>query len=236
MDSAQVQRLKHCKLFSGDPELLDLYRKAFPHSDDGDKNPYPKNSELLEKIAARIVTKYYPAYDVKPVTFEITEPSTTEYADVLFEPGHTEVPPFRLPANTFESPAALAAALGHEMVHQLQIQRKYTVYMLGLNDAAKNFWELEAYTWGLGSGTFQWKIGPNRFLDYLTPDEAKELKANQEEYKQNVRKAICEVLTGPRKGVYAAPLGLWIESQDPWTSTVWVKDGENKNWRDWKDC
>jgi hypothetical protein len=241
--SIEVQRLNQCKVFHGDAELIGLYKTAYPHSSDEDlqeyyKTHYKKLVPVFTSIATRILSKYYPNYKMKPVQIEILPPSDKEYADLEYKPGRTEPSPFRIPANSFESPAGLASTLGHEIIHQYQMKRQYTVRMTNLNDTVKYFWELEASTWELAKAVPKgvvWEIGINRFLPFLTPNEVAEAQDLVEGRKKDVRSAICNVMKGPRSEVYSQTLAVWIEQQDPWVKAVWLNDSANKKWRDCSD-
>jgi hypothetical protein len=105
--------------------------------------------------------------------------------------------------------------------------------MTAINSIVTYFWELEATTWELEPGTFSWSIGQNRFLDYMTPAEREESAAVQKDYKAKLKRAIADLVGGPRGPVYVGSLEKWI-SVDPWSSKVWSKDKDNQDWKTWK--
>jgi hypothetical protein len=126
------------------------------------------------------------------------------------------------------SPAGLVNTIGHEMVHVEQMQRKRTVRMNGLDAVSTAFYELEATGWEGGNSKFNWAIGASKWAGCVDKQEKDDHAIRLSCYEWQVKKAIEDVLTGPRAQQYGSTMEKYM-NEDPWISQVWMK--ENPNWK-----
>jgi hypothetical protein len=225
------QKLHACELLKHELLLHAGYKSALtpPHGE------YPGNKQRLEQIIRYIIKKFYPGYQPKSLEIVVTQASKKLYAGVTYNPGQKLPMPLKIPWNTFESPAQLIMATGHEIIHELQVQRDYSsVNLFRLDKVITNMWEVEAHSWEINADSFTWNIqgDQNKVKRCLTREEIAETSANQETYKEELHKAILEIVKGPRHEVYAPSLAKWLNT-DVWAKAVWLKDPANATWQSW---
>ena len=197
------------------------------------KKGQTEQRKALQEIATHMLKQYYPQYRLTPLTIKITPASDVEYAHVDYDPKRDKstTTPFEIPENTFDSPAQTAVMLGHEIVHQYQMQRKYKTRMDNLDKVVTAFWELEASTWEVDSEGKLWDHGANRFGVCLTEEEKKSSDSVREDWKEQVNQQVGAVLSSPRAEAYRGPLERWI-GEDVWAREAWSQDKDNKGWKD----
>jgi hypothetical protein len=132
------------------------------------------------------------------------------------------------------SPADLIVVIGHEMVHREQYDRKYDkpgFVKLFPDDIGKiraDLREVEAYSWELRQGNFNWKfnsIGKNPLLPGMTKEETEEAQKAQKCYEWEAESKIAEFRGYP---VAEQQMDSYFH-QDDWVRTQWLP--KHSNWK-----
>jgi hypothetical protein len=132
------------------------------------------------------------------------------------------------PDAMYLSPAGLINTIGHEMIHVEQLKRERTVRMSGLDAVSTAFYELEATGWEDGNSKFKWAIGASKWAGCVDKEEKDGQAIRLTCYGWRVKKAIEDVLTGPRSQQYGSTMEKYM-NEDPWISQVWMK--EHPDWK-----
>ena len=170
-------------------------------------------------LIAHIVNKYYSPFKANELAISIVPERKTSWGLLSFDPSKEAKLPLEIAADTFlTSPANLAHTIGHELIHAEQIRRAYPAPPTNFESAANAIWELEASSWELDKDAFLHRIGANKFLGCLTPEEKKASELLLKCTEWAAKKAVHNVLTSPRKNIYGPKLSQWIAA-DPWAKT-----------------
>lgn len=162
-----------------------------------------------QALVAHIINKYFPPFTGKQFSIEIVPERTTSRASIGEGPDGKLV--LQVAGDTFRAtPSFLAQSIGHELIHAEQLRRPRKNPPTNFEAAADALLELEAHSWELGKSGLQYKIGNNKFLSCLIPEEhlATQLDLQCREWK--ARKQVHIVLTSPRKHIYGPRLLEWI--------------------------
>ena len=190
---------------------------------------YPVDSSLLT-VASTIINQFYQPF--KSTDFHIVfESGERSFWAKIEEPTSRGAKPFlRIHRNLFlMSPAFLVQAIGHEMIHAIQMERGESKTQLhGIQKTTEAFLELEASYWEAGTIylEYDWKIGPNELIECLSADEMKSVKNILECRKWQVRNWI-EIFNDLRPGNLNR-LEKWLK-QNHWTRHVWLPN--HPNWK-----
>jgi hypothetical protein len=182
-----------------------------------------------DSLVAAVINHFYSPFKAPDVQIMIGKPPHVSWCEV-----DRNVPPGQTPKlwvdpeTLLQSPPFLVSCIGHEMVHILQIRRKYTSFR-GINDAVTAFRELEAFTWETGSRGFNWEIGPSLVSSCVTTRERDELALDLRCSQWQVRKEIENLNEPPRR--YLGTLDQWLK-EDPWANSQWLP--QNPNWRTYR--
>jgi hypothetical protein len=126
------------------------------------------------------------------------------------------------------SPASLARALGHEMVHADQCKRGETYGKTGMSESRLRvaFQELEAYSWETAEDSFPrtFKVAATD-LSATTPQEKQELLVDFQCADWTVKDDLRQVIV--RNGGVPPELRNYVTS-DPWIKSVWLPN--NPDW------
>ncbi len=126
------------------------------------------------------------------------------------------------------SPAGLVSAIGHEMIHVEQLKRPSRVRVTYITPVITSLRELEASSWEVGEGGFNWSIGPNRVYSCEPADEKEAPPLVRRCRAWQVKKAIENVRSSPRAAQTLKELESWMR-EDAWVNTVWLP--RNAGWK-----
>jgi hypothetical protein len=194
-------------------------------------SPYVAQPEYYweDSLVAAVINHFYSPFKATDVQIMIEKPPHVSWCEVDRNVAAGQHPKLWMdPEVLLQSPPFLVSCIGHEMVHMLQIQRKYTSFR-GINDAITAFRELEAFTWETGNHDFHWEIGPSPVFNCVTTNESRELELDLRCAQWQVRKEIGDLNEPPQR--YLGVLDKWLK-EDPWTSSQWLP--QNPNWRTYR--
>jgi hypothetical protein len=189
-----------------------------------------QTSTLKPGLVAMIMNYYYVPYTASYVEISIGPTNTSDWANILNKKNNVGKYPLVVSDDLFYlSPAMLFQSLGHEIVHMIQYERRYSMNILLIDSAITAFRELEASTWESGTKTLDYFKKGSNFYDCLKEDEKNAAASMLRCREWGVRKAIQDirekeqVRSGPMK-----TLEKWL-GEDEWTRKHWLPS--NPEWK-----
>jgi len=180
-------------------------------------------------LASHIINTYYQPHDVKQIAVKIgAAEGGDDFAHVERATQSGGKTALTIQDDLFlTSPGYLISTIGHEMIHVEQLERTYKTNLTAINRLVGAMRELEASSWEIDEDSFKRSFGRNRAGDCM---QGQEKAAQQMAFacrKWQVKKAIEDIRTSPRRDIYLGSVGKWL-SEDPWASQIWLPD--NPQW------